>query len=541
MKLSLTKHQIPWIIFLAGLVAFLFNLSPEFVAFQTRFALFAQEMMHHGIRLFPYTYQGPYPDYPALPTILIYLASLPFGKVTPFAAILPTAVASSLILVFIYKIGEMRSRHMGIYAVLFALLTQSFVDASRSISMDQFTSCITVISFYIVYSAEIYEKLKRLWLLPICLVLGFFLRGPIGLVIPAGVLCGYFLCRHEIKKLFIFALIALALLILLMSVLLAAAYYEHGRLFLHDVLFMEFTGRLGDNAGSQGFFYYWTQGLANYAIAFPIAIVVIISQLKSILRTLKIKNTTANFQFLTYLTAWIFIVLIGMSIPGAKKIRYILPIVPACALISACIFTEFRQSTILAWTRKFFIGICYVLPFLTVIFSCVALLLGRRFNLHLSFYPVIVFSTLLCFVLIWLEFMIKSDMLKQFSIIFIAVLALLTINIGILEPINYALERTKPFVEKIQKLEQQKALPIVFYKIGPDGEDIKFMVNWPTPFDPTFIQGSKKLFSYTKKAYFIALQKDFLQLPKTKRIIVLDHGKIGHRKVVIFTINQPIN
>ena len=122
MKTHFKKHQTPWLIFFIGLAIFSLGLSPELVAFQTRFAFFAQEMLQHGIKLFPYTYQGPYPDYPLLPTLLIYLFSWPISQVTSFTAILPTAITSSLILVFIYLLGKTQSERLGIYAVLFALL-----------------------------------------------------------------------------------------------------------------------------------------------------------------------------------------------------------------------------------------------------------------------------------------------------------------------------------------------------------------------------------------------------------------------------------
>ncbi len=89
----------------------------------------------------------------------------------------------------------------------------------------------------------------------------------------------------------------------------------------------------------------------------------------------------------------------------------------------------------------------------------------------------------------------------------------------------------------MQIIEKREARPIVFYKIGPDGEDVKFMVNWPKPFDPRFIQTQQKLLTYSKKVYFIALKSDFLNLPKTKQINVLDRGKLGHRPAVIFELN----
>jgi 4-amino-4-deoxy-L-arabinose transferase-like glycosyltransferase len=192
---SLAKRSL--FIFFFSLLLFLVFLPSEFIAFQTRFGLFAQEMFRHGITFFPQTYMGSYPDYPISSTVMIYLVSLLFGHVSPLTAILPTAIISSLTLVLIYRIGALENEQLGIYAVLFALFTQYFIEESRTISLDQYIAFFTALGFYLVYSADVYQKFKRLLFLPLVLLLGFAFRGPIGLVIPAGVLCGYYLYRKE--------------------------------------------------------------------------------------------------------------------------------------------------------------------------------------------------------------------------------------------------------------------------------------------------------------------------------------------------------
>jgi 4-amino-4-deoxy-L-arabinose transferase-like glycosyltransferase len=101
------------LIFFLGLGIFTAALDGEFISLQARFALFAQEMLRNGPSFFPTTYGIPYPDYPATSTFLIYLVSLPFGRVTPFTAVLPTAITSALILVVMYRIGATRSRNWG--------------------------------------------------------------------------------------------------------------------------------------------------------------------------------------------------------------------------------------------------------------------------------------------------------------------------------------------------------------------------------------------------------------------------------------------
>ena len=122
-------------IFLIGVVIFTIGLNPEFIGYDCRFAVFAQEMLRNGPTFFPTTYGQPYPDYPGTSTFLIYLVSLPFGKVTLFTAILPTAIISAFILVLIYRsnalkaMGYIRGFLCVIYNRFFQLFAQ-YLDRS---------------------------------------------------------------------------------------------------------------------------------------------------------------------------------------------------------------------------------------------------------------------------------------------------------------------------------------------------------------------------------------------------------------------------
>lgn len=521
------------LIFIIGLLIFTIGLNPEFIAFQTRFALFAQNMFFHGITAFPTTYQGPYPDYPALSTIMIYMVAKIFGQVTPFTAILPTAIVSAFILVLTYQIGSLHSRSWGWLGVGFALFAEYFFTASRSISPDQYTSLATALCFYLIYTADLYNTHKRLWFIPLILILSFAFRGPIGLVIPTGVICGYFLCNKEWLKLFSWAGIALILLILSCTVLFYAAYHQGGIAFVKNVLIMEAIGRMDEHAKTYSFFFYWYDSLITYAVTFPFALVVIISSIKRIL-----KPQTAPDKLLQYLTVWLLIILLGMSIPGAKRARYILAIIPAISLVAASIFTIPDTQKAMAWLRKIFIGFCYILPLLALILVTTLYYVNKTYNYHLqAYYVSSIFLTFIATILVWFIHMrTKNHAKKTYMIYGIALLTFIFCNISILDPINYAVERTQPFVQAVKTLQAQTNLPFIFYKIGPDAEDIKFMVNLNEPIKPQFIQQKSALLNYPKPAYFIALSDDFNKLPKTNQIKILYQGKIGHRKSVIFIL-----
>ncbi|MDO8303452.1 MAG: hypothetical protein Q7T18_09440, partial [Sedimentisphaerales bacterium] len=103
---------------------------------------------------------------------------------------------------------------------------------------------------------------------------------------------------------------------------------------------------------------------------------------------------------------------------------------------------------------------------------------------------------------------------------------------------NYRRDRTVPFVAKVLALQSQRPGDIVFYKIGSDSEAIKFMAAIDKPIKPQFINSPEAILSCKEPAYFIAMDKDFADLPKdvAPHIKRLDSGKIGHDDCVIFNI-----
>ena len=56
------------------------------------------------------------------------------------------------------------------------------------------------------------------------------------------------------------------------------------------------------------------------------------------------------------------VILIGMSVPGAKKIRYILPMAPAAALLAAYPFTLSNEADYFFWLRYAVIHLLLLFP-----------------------------------------------------------------------------------------------------------------------------------------------------------------------------------
>jgi len=530
---SMRRTRDSLLIFAGALLLFTVGLNPEFIGFQSRFGLFAQEMLRFGPSCFPTTYQSPYPDYSGTSTFLIYLVSKLVGQVTPFTAILPTAVTSALILVLTYRIGAIRSRRWGLAAVLLALFTVNFFNESRSIALDQYTSLATVLSFYLVYSATFYGRDKRLVLLPAIWFLSFAFRGPIGLVIPAAVVCSYYLWLAKYKRFILAGMVAAVVLALSFACLFLAAKLQGGESLVQRVLSDQVTNRMHDKG--PGYAYYWLRGFTSYAPAYPLAIIVVISRFKDLLGR---KND--DDILLGCLVCWILIVLVGMSIPSVKKARYILPIVPALSLVASYLLIDTTQKRILFEAKKICMFFCSSLPLAGAVATVGILLFGKYFGLSFSAHFLFALALLVSLIIITriLDKRLRGHYNRDFVTAAIGVSAFIIVNIGVAQPVNEILESTRPFVEKVKLLEKERPGDIVFYQIGPDTEDIKFVVNYDKPITPIFIKSPDELLQCPKNSYFITMKQSFDNLPDDlkKQIKLCINGRIGHRDSMVFTL-----
>jgi 4-amino-4-deoxy-L-arabinose transferase-like glycosyltransferase len=523
------------LIFASGVIVFTIALSPEFVGFQNRFVLFAQEMLRYGPTFFPTTYRTAYPDYPATSTFLIYILSLPFHNVTVLTAVLPTAIVSALILVLIYRIGATQSRKWGLYAVFFALFTEEFLAESRSISLDQYTSLVTVSCFYLAYSASLLGRPRRLWLIPLLFAVGFAFRGPIGLVIPAAVTFVFYLWEKQYKKCLIFGAAALMLLGFCVAVMLAAAYRQGGNELLDRVVQAQAGGRMGYRA--KNYFYYLLSGFTAYAVSFPLAVIVAGASWKKIF-----KRQTLNDRLPGHLVFWTAIILLGMSIPGAKKTRYILPVAPALSLLASYTFVRMESEGFAARAKDVFLSICRMLPVAGIV-ATAALCVPNKY-----FIPVPVFTGLVTLALLGglaaakRYRKSKAYLRDNLTAIPLAAMSFVVFNVGAIGPVMYLHERTRPFVEKVETLLASQPGTIAFYRIGPDGDDIKFVANASVLLTPVFIDDAEALLRQPSRAYFIARQKDFDRLPEeiVQKVQTLLYGKIGHRNCVVFAKRSDV-
>ncbi|MCK3827474.1 phospholipid carrier-dependent glycosyltransferase [Pseudomonas sp. W2Aug9] len=515
---SLGLGLLALVLFIAG------NWHQAIIGFDSRFVVFAQEMLRHGPGFFPTTYGQPYADYLATSTLLTWLLSLPLGQVTSLTAWLPTAVASAVIVMLVYRLTAPYSPRWGLLSLAILLLSSTFVSETRAVSLDQMLAAVTLAVFYLGYAHDHFAAAKRLHWVFVLLLLGFALRGPIGLVIPTGVLCSYYLINRQWRSLFSFGLLALALLAACVGLLLLLAKLSGGEDFMHDVIRMQFLGRMDGSEGSGGVLYYFTSSMGNYALAYPLAILVLVAVMIGGRRT-----PDPALKLVLYCAAAGVLVMVGLSVPQAKKARYILPMLPMAAIIAAYPF-QATQGRLFAWLRGLMLGVWTLLPTLLVIGLLVA---RRRYPEPLAHLEVI-FAVLGLLQILALLTLLKSR-LRTYGPALAAVLALWTTYILVVEPLERRLYDTRTFSLAVKAQVLQQPAPVVLHALGKDAKAIKFMVNFDCDKVPLFTQLPIELKPIQAPAWLVMSQADFegLDDPRLRSITPTLTGEFDKNPYVL--------
>jgi 4-amino-4-deoxy-L-arabinose transferase-like glycosyltransferase len=472
------------------------------IGFDSRFVMFAQEMLRNGPSFFPTTYGEPYPDYSATSTFFVYLLSLPFGQVNSLTAWLPTAIASATVVVLMYRLLAPYSQRWALASLALMTMSLMFVSETRAVSLDQMLAAVAFAVFYLAYAADHFAAPRRLGWVFVLLALGFAIRGPIGLVIPTGMLCGYYLVSGQWRRLFAVGFAALVLLALGIGLTLWLARLSGGDEFVQDVIRMQVVGRIDGSEGASGPFYYFSSSLGNYAPTYPLALLT--------LAVLACSGKARDSQALRLLAACAvagLIVLVGLSIPMAKKSRYVLAMLPMAAVVAGYSFHVLSGRGFKA-LRVLIQALWLILPGALIAGLCVAqrklgepaLALGWVLGL-LAVLQVLALATLL------------RPRWRSAGLGACAAVAVWLAYVGVVEPLQYAQYDTRQFSQAAYERIRSAPAPLVMHGLTKDGKAIKFMVNIDADVLASFTRSADQLQAQTGPAYVVVSQQDWLALP----------------------------
>ncbi|MCU0091309.1 glycosyltransferase family 39 protein [Pseudomonas koreensis] len=493
---------------IAGLLAFLLFIAGVYgqapIGFDSRFVLFAQEMLRHGPSVFPTTYGEPYADYSSLSTVFIWLLSLPFGTVNSLTAWLPSAAAGAVIVTLMYRLLAPSSVRWAVVSIALLMLTSTFITETRAVSQDLMLAAVAFSVFYLGYAHDHFGAGRRWPLVFVLLLLGFGIRGPIGLVLPTGMLCSYYLLDRQWSRLLIFGVLASLLLVACVGLLLWLAEVRGGPAFRQDVIRMQFMGRMDGSEGVSGSLYYFTSSLGNYALAYPLALLALAAAWLS-----KPRQRGPALRLVQYCAAAGLIVMLGLSIPQAKKARYLLPMLPMAAIIAAYPF-QVLHGRVFAWLRVAMQGLWLLIPALLIVLLWVA---KRRFPESLTdLTPVMIVLGLLQLAALsrlWLPRW-RTEVLA-----FSAVLAVWSAYALVFEPVERQLYDTRSFSQAALARIHEHPAPLVLHGMGKDAKAIKFMVNVEQDLQPLFTETTQALEALKGPAWLMMDRSDYQALQGT--------------------------
>lgn len=500
------------------------------IGFDSRFVLFAQEMLRHGPTVFPTTYGQPYADYSALSTLFIWVLSLPFGQVNSLSAWLPSAIAGAVIVTLMYRLLAPYSPRWALLSIALMLMTNTFVTEVRAVSQDLMLAALAFAVFYLGYAADHFSAPRRWLLIFALLLLGFAVRGPIGLVVPTGMLCSYWLLNRQWQRLFGFGLTAAVLLAASVGTLLWLAESRGGPLFMQDVVRMQFLGRMDGSEGVSGSLYYFTGSLGNYALAYPLALLVLAAVWLPHQR-----QAGPALRLLQYCTAAALIVMVGLSIPQAKKARYLLPMLPMAAIIAAYPF-QVAGGRVFVWLRGLMQGVWLLTP-------CV--LIGVLLYAHRRFPEQLTSITSMLIILAALQVLALATLFRPRwraqTLAFCAVLALWSVYILVFEPVERRLYDTQTFSRAAFALVQNDPAPLVLHGMGKDAKAIKFMVNIDEDLQPLFTESIQELEQLQLPAWLMMDARDYRALQGTPFAAVppVLSGRFDKDDYVLLHLNPP--
>lgn len=521
-------------IFLIALLLFtlgIWDQQPQ--GFDGRWALFLQEMFRHGASLFPTTYGQPYADYPGTATFFSFVFATIFGAPNHLANILPTALASAGVVALIYRLLVPYGRSWALLTVLLTLLTTQLLEKSRSVCLDQMVALLCVGGFYLLHTGErLGSRLRQLAVFPL-FILGFAIRGPLGLIEVCGVVCVYWALGRpgaRVRQVLIHGIVGLVLLAACWWLLVKLARFSGGDGFADEVFKMQVGGRL-DETG-EPFYFYFQLSLYRYFPVVPLALATMVA-----LRQRWSERFDETVQLVVRLGACGLMILLGLSLPHFKRAYYILPMVPMFAAVAA--YGLLQAQNWLVGVRRCYEGLVVVLPAL-----CVVVVLVCRHSWQKHGYwpevslPLLIGALLALQVAAWIAWR-RAGRLVWLSAG--ALLAQWLVLVTVVEPAKDLQFDTRQFVSHVEALRVSEPGPLVFVNLGKDTWAVRYMMNLEHDEQPLFVSAAEtqRLAALPRPSWVIVARKETALLKGTplEHLAPSFQGRLNDNPLMVFLLN----
>ncbi len=428
-KNTINKDISFWILIIIVFLSILLTcFYRDLFGMECRNALFAKEMLNR-IKFIPTYLNIPYPDYtPIYFWLEVFFARL-IGKLNTISVVLPSCLSFIGIITILYFFIKPTSKNL---ALLTAIIFSSFPkiwDASAHATIDMllsFTISMTLIFLYIFERKrnEFYYSYIYLIIAIIFMIISFFVKGLIGIVLPSTVWNLYLFFKYKrkcIKRIFCFSLICLIIALVCQFTELYIDYIEYGFNFVKQVIALQITSRLMKQSNHSLLYYIFV----TISCIFPwllVLIYLILNKTKEVQITKKINYIFNNINFtlletdlLLFGISWFLAIFIIFELASCKHSRYIYPAMPGLAICLAILIYKLYQHSnkLLIFIKNIALFIIFA-PFIPIILRI------KTVTLHIDLFILCIVIAFICWYLIkFISIRIRPWVYLGFAIIFL--------------------------------------------------------------------------------------------------------------------------
>lgn len=323
---------------------------------ETRYAVMARDLLHSFSWNNLMLNSEPFLEKPPLYFWLVASSIKLFGSFTALIVRLPIALLASFLTFFTYFLGKkVISRKFGVISALILLTSVFFLMLSHVAIIDMvltvFVTSAMYCGFLTHFSEERYKKYCW-WYFYLFVALGFLAKGILALALPVIVIFAYNLATKRVKEIFKPVNILPGIVIFLATALPWhwVMYMEYGNTFIKEYFLIHHFARFIDSAyiGRQQPFWYFIPvffvGFLPWSFTF---IAFLIDGCKKL--TAKYKQAQGNVKnkivaifdaqtneqkLILFASIYFVLTFIIFSASSTKLPTYILPVIPAAALLT---------------------------------------------------------------------------------------------------------------------------------------------------------------------------------------------------------------
>ncbi|MBU4262545.1 MAG: glycosyltransferase family 39 protein [Proteobacteria bacterium] len=510
---------------------------------ETRNGLFTKIMVSDGPSLIPTVMGTPYADYPPLYFWCSWLFSLPTGQVTTVSLVLPSAFGAAVMVAITFMLAKKISVQTALIAALaLATCPDYWLKAGRA-TIDMLLALWVSLAIFFLYlryhrpaaasgrAAEVAAFFMML--------LAFFTKGPVGLVLPVGIWATFLICEKKWRLLLSFAMKSLMLAATCIGIDFLLLWQSGGSELIRKVFEAQLAGRVGDEANEPVYYYliYLLSGAAPWWIP---ACFGFFRAGRQDSRSISGRTFLANLfsqEAMRLAACWLLFVLALFSAASTRHSRYLLPLFPALFLLIGRGIELFVEHSSLLRKQ----GCASVFRYL--FFLLMAAWTVMYIAAPLSYRPPIFFWLiwLVCSILIYVMVGKTGQSLRAISLALLCVGSTMAAESMLVEPWISHRESGRDFIRQTEA-EIGPTIPVVLYKIHPDGDGLKYALYSSRRSEAlSFTDTPAELNSQPLPYVLIAFDKTINELAmpgQSKAMKVLAQGLVHRKKITSWLIGE---